>query len=78
MLIYVCTYNARLQASDLNAQFHCCYDDRVLNVSDATDKYRDFPAFLGGSGVKVTTLAVPSEDAENDAELVHTGSSGKA
>lgn len=61
-----------MQAADLKAKFHCCYDERVFDVSDASDKYLDFPTFLGGSGVKLATLAVPLEDVESDTQLVHT------
>jgi hypothetical protein len=77
-LMYACTSAAHLQASDLKAKFHCCYDDRVLDMSDDNDKYMDFPAFLGGSGIKFATLPVPLDDDESDTQLVHTGSSDKS
>ena len=77
-LMYACTSAARLQASDLKAKFHCCYDDRVLDVSDDNDKYLDFPTFLGGSGVRFATLAVSLDDVASDTQLVHTGSSDKS
>jgi len=60
-----------IQAVDLQASFHCCYGDRVFDVADKRDKYVDFPAFLGGSDVKLTSETATSDDVD-DMQLVHT------
>jgi hypothetical protein len=48
--------HANSLAADLEPRFHCCYNQRVLEVSDAKDKYLDYPAFLSGSDVKIACV----------------------
>ena len=67
------------QAGDLAVSFHCCYEQRVMDVADEQDKYVDFPAFLGGSDQKAPSSRrhgmKPSVAQDDDGQLVHRSAS---
>lgn len=46
-------------------------------MTDGKEKYLDFPAFLGGSDVKIASVRAVL-DGDDDNQLVHTSSSTKS